>query len=100
APRELSPLALHDALPILSGASRGDERRAGHGQETEQDRCPGEAGQGNPRSRLEADPGALHPGGKVESSESAEQPVAGHGPAVREDRKSTRLNSSHVSISY
>src|SRR5437868_11455722 len=67
---EISPLSLHDALPISTG---GYSALAGGGIAAHQDsQTPGAAGR--------VDRHAL--------------------PRQELDRKSTRLNSSHVSISY
>src|SRR5690606_41840410 len=93
----ISPLSLHDALPISfhprldRRGSPGDDRahlpaRSGHraleGAEP--------LGTGDPDL-------GLVPGGAAEAGR-----VAGEGPGHPrvEDRKSTRLNSSHVKISY
>src|SRR5690606_41722317 len=78
---ELYPLSLHDALPIYPARDRG--------REAEQER-------GEPEARGVGGP---HP---VE--ERGQGPPAQEHPAHAEreprDRKSTRLNSSHVKISY
>src|SRR5207249_9938066 len=76
---EIYTLSLHDALPICRG-HRGQYRH-------------------RPRSRLQCARLPLR-------HRHARQPVAGEVRAARDarcrgpDRKSTRLNSSHVSISY
>src|SRR5437763_7349921 len=67
-PTEISPLSLHDALPILGVEGQGDRVA---------DLDAADIGFGNARHH--------HP-----------LAVRGH----REDRKSTRLNSSHRCISY
>src|SRR5256885_10770618 len=76
---EIYPLSLHDALPIFRGPAAGDQRRPRRGR------------------------------GHGHRGRSAGRP-AGRGPADRrrtqrrgrreQDRKSTRLNSSHLVISY
>src|SRR5258707_6699028 len=70
---EIYTLSLHDALPILQ--LRRGIRRAGHPRRREADR-------GVRRQRRDLRGGADR-----------------HRPA-RQDRKSTRLNSSHANISY
>src|SRR5690606_40983744 len=76
----LCPLSLHDALPICL--------------------CPGGGGRaGDARVARTAGAAAasFHPG----SAPGGAAPASAAGPIVRgEDRKSTRLNSSHVKISY
>src|SRR5690349_22375348 len=79
-PTELYTLSLHDALPIcpaLAGGIRPDEDPVLPGRETAEDL-------GGQRLRSGKSIVLLQPGD------------AGH----QEDRKSTRLNSSHVEISY
>src|SRR5690606_41508728 len=86
-----SPLSLHDALPIsgLGGRGRGERPReppTGRG---------GEAVQGS--KRIADHVSIVHPT-TDNGPEPGPQPC---GPGVAEkDRKSTRLNSSHVKISY
>src|SRR5438067_6371443 len=79
APTEAGTLSLHDALPIYGPATLVWRRRVGD--------------QGH--------------GGKVAArpAQADQEGAARHDPVVgaerdEEDRKSTRLNSSHVSISY
>src|SRR5207253_10550642 len=88
APPEISTLSLHDALPI--SRLRGLSRPARH-----------EHGSSQPRRR----PDRLHLRFRVDGWRGA----ARRGPprvhdrkrkCSRSDRKSTRLNSSHVAISY
>src|SRR5690625_6000762 len=75
-PTALSPLSLHDALPILLGMGA-----AGRPAVARARRARPRAPLGRGRRRHE--------------------PAAGAGRQLRgEDRKSTRLNSSHVAISY
>src|SRR5437868_8290845 len=75
APAAICTLSLHDALPICVAAGAGGPLAA--------------AARGPPHARRPGDYGVTPGGG---------------GAAVarrhHEDRKSTRLNSSHVSISY
>src|SRR5699024_12715651 len=77
----LYTLSLHDALPIYAGTARPREhlgQRGGHGEQhraADGGRGPGDDLRRPPRTRRRPD-----------------QSV--------QDRKSTRLNSSHVSISY
>src|SRR5207249_11014944 len=81
APPALPTLSLHDALPICARRGLRPSRRAARG--------PGS------RARREVATGARCGGGGP--NHAARDP----GPrAARRDRKSTRLNSSHVSISY
>src|SRR5690625_6412712 len=72
APTEISPLSLHDALPVSVLASA-----VGH--------------------RFDV-------ANWLRASLNATQLIGHHvthtGPAITKDRKSTRLNSSHVAISY
>src|SRR3712207_8037192 len=70
---EIYTLSLHDALPILDPAPRGR----------------GDVGGGGAR---------LLPGADRPPEGPALHPVRGRVP--HEDRKSTRLNSSHANISY
>src|SRR5690606_41268013 len=99
-PPALSPLALHDALPIslavlrqgqleLLGSHIGDgfERRGGRV----------EAAHDEVVERLAL--AELVEGLLVQSGDELLRVERGHG-GQRQDRKSTRLNSSHVKISY
>src|SRR3989442_14409750 len=74
---EIYPLSLHDALPILLGF--------------------------DPRSETGAPPPGIAGGPPNGDAAGAPAPGIAGGPpngAARGDRKSTRLNSSHVRISY
>src|SRR3712207_9039417 len=73
---EIYTLSLHDALPISRRALRDDQR-------------------------VDAAPQGGRPGGRREGDDRHLRLRAAehHGPGV-EDRKSTRLNSSHANISY
>src|SRR5207249_7947128 len=96
-PTLLYTLSLHDALPIC-----GDGASAGADEPTTPP----------PRNVTAKLPGRPHGGFKrtttVMPTRSASAVLLGHSPAhragncflLRRDRKSTRLNSSHVSISY
>src|SRR5690606_40052609 len=77
-------LSLHDALPIFALGLGQIERRT-VGLADHRDRVDHERGQ-----QEHEVPVVLLRG---------DDPRGGHGPGV-EDRKSTRLNSSHVKISY
>src|SRR5256885_4001364 len=92
APTEISPLSLHAALPISSEPQRHDSH--------------GRAGHVRPHVRNLPD--------QLDSRQLGEVADRRHGPAAHEvnlalrvappdlrpDRKSTRLNSSHLVISY
>src|SRR5690606_41605218 len=98
APPESSPLALHDALPISADA--GAPARQARGAAV-----PARAGAPGPggRCRLVAGPGSAGAGGK--RRRGGRPGLAAGGPRRGDglllvDRKSTRLNSSHVKISY
>src|SRR5690606_41427613 len=96
APSELSPLPLHDALPIYALPRAGQPR-------LHRPALPARRGAGAPG------PGAGH---RVRPGRPTATPLPGRArpgwrlrpPPVpvlgRLDRKSTRLNSSHVKISY
>src|SRR5699024_11647360 len=87
APTVDGPPALHDALPI-SIVRRGRRPAAGRGS-VEGTRAPSpRARSGHHRAR---DPRSVGPGWARRG---------GRGAGRRGDRKSTRLNSSHVSNSY
>src|SRR5206468_12853334 len=88
APTEISTLSLHDALPI-SPVRRGD-REVEDVQPVLVQLVDHEAD----------DPVVVfgHHADAVPLAEAAEEVVLG--PGVLEDRKSTRLNSSHDQISY
>src|SRR5205807_9811081 len=88
----LSTLSLHDALPILAAAASAHHFRAHHA----------EAGVGLlldrllARRRVEGRPAAA----RVVLRVGDEQLGSAARAVVRADRKSTRLNSSHLVISY
>src|SRR5207249_9206295 len=94
------PLSLHDALPISVRLARQlDDLRADEGRYHDQEPWPGSLEYG------------AHTHGRVplRFRIARAQPVKDQGPQRNEcrardqreaDRKSTRLNSSHVSISY
>src|SRR5688500_19230140 len=72
APTEIYPLSLHDALPIFEPALSGADRRGQGG-------CDGE---------------------RAHDHREDSQRAAGLVVPLEADRKSTRLNSSHLVISY
>src|SRR5207253_11141320 len=96
-PSHTYPLSLHDALPIfgrlggrdLAAVPVADEdlRDRGERRDRKRDR---------ERRALVAAPAAAEPAEGVGAGEDE----AGHHVAGQVDRKSTRLNSSHVAISY
>src|SRR5438874_839089 len=95
APTHLYTLSLHDALPISPDASGAAARSSGAGRDT--------------ISSLLARPGALLTGSSTRLGSSGWNklqpakiitPSAADNDSHRLDRKSTRLNSSHVEISY
>src|SRR5256885_3847120 len=60
-----------------------------------------EHGHGDAAAARRAEPGGVGPGvGRVDPSGGEEVPLHRLPPAGRADRKSTRLNSSHLVISY
>src|SRR5207249_10437380 len=87
-----STLSLHDALPIYTGRSGSPAPR------TARAIAPG------PRGTRRATAGAPRtpPPGRAAAPALRPAPRRSGGPArpAHGDRKSTRLNSSHVSISY
>src|SRR5207249_7162761 len=87
APPLLSPLPLHDALPILPARPRA--HRAGGGGALSR-RSTGHREDEHELLRRR----------RLHGAARGERPAAGADCRHREDRKSTRLNSSHVSISY
>src|SRR5699024_12366693 len=87
-PPATSPLSLHDALPILIGATRlGRPER----------RCCAASPHGPFRPTV-----ARRDEGRHDQFHRALDPTTAQSyhDVTRPDRKSTRLNSSHVSISY
>src|SRR5690606_40883970 len=83
-PPELYTLSLHDALPILRSRKAPEEERA------EQEMLP---------ATLASDSTASV-GQQPALPSKRLQRIADYVRAQAEDRKSTRLNSSHVKISY
>src|SRR5207253_9798146 len=88
-PTEIYTLSLHDALPIYR-RQKGGKRLPGTGRREEQGAPPRK--DRRPSERLR--PGGTGKGG-LEPVPYRRLECAGWG-----DRKSTRLNSSHVAISY
>src|SRR5690606_41583255 len=83
-----STLSLHDALPIYPLA-----REHGTPDGRSADLAPAQGAGGHAGDRR-AHPRSAHRGGRGEPH------LAAPGPAAGADRKSTRLNSSHVKNSY
>src|SRR5690606_41893362 len=83
-PARIAALSLHDALPICATALRDE------GQP--------DAGAGVPRRRSRRRTGRGL--GRRTAGRARQRNGPGARPAVRRDRKSTRLNSSHVKSSY
>src|SRR3712207_8285267 len=77
---EISTLSLHDALPNCPGASLGPTEKLAR--------------------QLNVDPDAVERA--VQFADGGKVVILGRieGKTRREDRKSTRLNSSHANISY
>src|SRR5206468_12388275 len=93
---DLHTLSLHDALPILIGlAGTGDLVATALAPQSRNRRAGELLAQGIPAAQI---PERI--GQAIESLESV--PLLAHalGQAGIEDRKSTRLNSSHDQISY
>src|SRR5690348_18217765 len=86
-PCRIDSLSLHDALPISDNSRPATGDTLGH--------SAGFAATGHSANIAAARRGA--PGGTSSWSNSASAPLSAHGVL---DRKSTRLNSSHPSISY
>src|SRR5690606_41396062 len=85
---EIYTLSLHDALPIYE---RGGKAQCGHARRAAAAGARGRRLHGNP----------ARPVGRSGGSRSrAGARPAGAGGRTGRDRKSTRLNSSHVKISY
>src|SRR5204862_7887444 len=84
---EIYTLSLHDALPISTSASRGGQREGDRRLSQEAIRPPQGTGQAGER------------GPEVGGRRRGTTPC-GNFWSTLPDRKSTRLNSSHVEISY
>src|SRR5690606_39443049 len=82
-------LSLHDALPIYPDVPLGDAHTATDG---------GAARRAHRGIGRRCSHGLQH--GIARSAEPGGTPAGGGAAALGEDRKSTRLNSSHVKISY
>src|SRR5437870_10976076 len=91
APTEVSTLSLHDALPICGA---GGHRVAGD-DEAEHAEAGGQQRRG-PAQEAFFQPAVL----RVEVIRRVQPLEVSTGGGHRQDRKSTRLNSSHVAISY
>src|SRR5207253_8817636 len=97
---DVATLSLHDALPISRRQVAGLGEQGPYGASVGSDERAGSEGTGRPRG--------VGAGGSLLGARNAVG-VGGGGPnrarlgsdgAAEEDRKSTRLNSSHVAISY
>src|SRR5690606_40812075 len=85
----ISTLSLHDALPIYSEFDgRADQKRHDG------------AVQSVARHEQEPEPGRRHRDQELDHELGPQAPDGGVRRAQTRDRKSTRLNSSHVKISY
>src|SRR5690606_41914139 len=91
----ISPLSLHDALPISSPLPASV--RALQGRLAGQRAAAGRSAPLEPAHALDAAP--VHPEVALHRERLLPRRGPGRG-AGRPDRKSTRLNSSHVKISY
>src|SRR5690606_39583280 len=86
----ISTLSLLDALPIYQGEDQDDHHRRHQQRQRDVPEAPPPAGAVDRRGVVELGGDALQAG-------EQDQRVEAH---VRPDRKSTRLNSIHVKISY
>src|SRR5258705_7250953 len=92
APPEIYPFPLPDALPISCNRRNGDRVRDLHPPSARRSsRSPDPLGQPGPDQ-------SHHPGD--ERRRHAHRPLSLHATGGQRDRKSTRLNSSHLGISY
>src|SRR5207249_10976644 len=99
-PTPTDPLSLHDALPISRHRFGGCPDRLADPAHQPFDRAPPEEPE---RSQLEtwfAQNGGPTPASAGLSPRHGRGPLSGDHQETQADRKSTRLNSSHVSISY
>src|SRR5690242_12752992 len=95
APTEIYTLSLHDALPISTGGRPTPRARAAAGGPVPRARrsCrPSHRPRGTRRCRCRARPSPPRPRRRPSAAGRSRTPAP--------DRKSTRLNSSHMSISY
>src|SRR5205807_9052499 len=96
-PPDIYPLSLHDALPIsrLGGVLKTSVRRPRICAAISRPLYPS-------RGHLQPSPGLLHrwPGHLSLARFGSPQSTEAQNPIGRQDRKSTRLNSSHLVISY
>src|SRR5690606_41226078 len=92
---ETYPLSLHDALPISEARQHVLAVAEQKGRGASEDRRAQRLGDAAGRVEL----GAVGPERPGDAGD-AEPVVVEHVPGGDEDRKSTRLNSSHVKISY
>src|SRR5437870_2143553 len=94
----LYALSLHDALPICSSHIWDDEDFEDVEEEDEEEENPDPRPKFTPSTPQEArNQAELDRWAKVEADRLA---ILGAKQRAAEDRKSTRLNSSHVAISY
>src|SRR5207245_11499189 len=89
-PTELYPLSLHDALPI-------SRRMCTQSIRATMSRRRVRPAEGRPRRRR---PQARETFARASAATPAATQQAAQSPSTAADRKSTRLNSSHGSISY
>src|SRR5699024_12606523 len=99
APPEISPLSLHDALPILLKLRFGARVADMVAQESEDKSLSWEERKGATITRLKNAPVEVQMIGLADKLSNMRD-IDRDYPVLGEDRKSTRLNSSHVSISY
>src|SRR5207249_9627825 len=99
APTTTYPLSLHDALPICQHRVPTAPVRVDKAGQVLSPPIAGEV----PFGHQHRERAAAQVSGLLGQDQPLEQARLGHGPShadPRRDRKSTRLNSSHVSISY
>src|SRR5690606_40819393 len=91
-PRDIHAVSLHDALPIFARLAGGNQAQVERPDD-------GITPAGHKSAHVE---GRAHRGAPAPDDSPAPEVAAvpGQGSHPHEDRKSTRLNSSHVKISY
>src|SRR5690606_41233190 len=97
-PPERHPLSLHDALPICGERTGRPAPTGGTGRPAKSAAPSGQ--RGRTTSPAGKDEGRKRSDTKPQKGRAKGKGNFNKGPHGRRDRKSTRLNSSHVKISY